>query len=126
MKLLLSILLTLLGYATLDAQIVANEQPVEYIKVKRHLLGFKKYHNNGQMAETGWYKHGQPHGAWVCFDPEGHVVTQARYERGVKHGLWRFWDTQGNILCEVLYSYGKVVTAKQYDLQGAVVAAIGY
>lgn len=126
LRALIVILMLVLGINTLDAQILVKEPPVEYFKVKRQLIGYKKYHDNGQMAESGYYKFGRPHGVWTCFDKDGKVVTQARYERGVKHGLWYFWDSQGKILCEIRYDYGVVLSAKQFDVRGTVIAAIGY
>ena len=95
---------------------------MEFVKQKRGKIAVIKHHDNGQLRQTGWLKHKQPHGAWASFDEKGHITAQAQYERGVKVGTWRFWDPNGNLFCEIVYSNGTMVAAKQYDTSGAVVA----
>jgi antitoxin component YwqK of YwqJK toxin-antitoxin module len=103
------------------AQIVA-EPTITFIKQKHGKVAVIKHFGNGQISQTGWLKHNRPHGAWASFDEKGHIIAQAQYERGVKIGIWRFWDTTGNLFCEILYSNGTLISAKQYDNVGSVVA----
>ncbi len=123
MKFILSIVFLFLGWQIADAQIV-SETPAEFVKLRKGKVAMKQYHNNGQISQTGWFKYNAPHGAWASFDENGHIVAEARYERGKKHGTWRFWDATGKLLCEIEYHYGNMVAARQYDLQGTVIAAV--
>ncbi len=121
MKLLLSILSLLFCLQLSYAQIAA-EPAITFVKQKHGKVAVIKHYNNGQISQTGWLKHNKPHGAWASFNDKGHVTAQAQYERGVKIGIWRFWDTDGKLFCEILYSNGTLISAKQYDNGGSVVA----
>lgn len=108
-----------------EAQIEATSPGIELIKLGKGKVALKKFHENGQLAQTGWLKNNQPHGAWASFNEQGKKTAQAQYERGIKHGTWLFWDNSGHLLCEIEYHYGQIITARQYNLQGMVVAARG-
>jgi antitoxin component YwqK of YwqJK toxin-antitoxin module len=98
---------------------------VQYLKQRKGKLAMVKHYNNGQIAETGWYKSTLPHGAWARFNKDGQITTQAAFIKGLKHGTWKFWDHDGKLLCEIEYHYGQLITARQYNINGNIIAAIG-
>lgn len=112
------------GSQAVVAQVVA-EPSMQFLKQRKGKVAMVKHHTNGQIAETGWYKYSLPHGAWARFSEEGQITTQAAFANGLKHGTWKFWDHDGNLLCEIEYHYGQLITARQYNVDGHIVAAIG-
>jgi len=124
MKVLFLILCITIGSQVAVAQTVA-ELTVQYHKQRKGKVAMVKHYNNGQVAETGWYKYALPHGAWARFNKDGQITTQAAFVNGLKHGTWKFWDHDGKLLCEIEYHYGQLITARQYSVNGNIIAAIG-
>jgi hypothetical protein len=123
LKYLIPIIFLLYSWHTADAQITSTPTS-EFVKLGRGKVAVKQFHDNGQISQTGWFKYNVPHGPWASFDENGHISAQAQYERGYKHGQWRFWDAKGNLVCEITYHFGTIITAKQYDVKGTVIAAL--
>ncbi len=119
----LSILCLVIGWQVAVAQTVTEPVTDEYIHQKRGKVALIQRHQNGQISQTGWYQANIPDGAWACFNENGQLTTQARYEEGLKHGTWKFWDSQGNLLYEIEYHYGTLISARQYNVSGAVIAS---
>ena len=72
------------------------------------------YHENGEIAQTGFLLNGKPHGQWLMYDNEGNKMAAAIYKEGSREGKWLFWDKEGN-LKEVDYHNNKIMHVKQWN-----------
>ena len=50
------------------------------------------FHDNGEIAQTGFLLEGKLHGDWVMFDNEGKKIATGQYMNGRKSGKWFFWE----------------------------------
>lgn len=60
----------------------------------RHGL-FEEYHENGAIASTGSYVHGNEQGLWRDFYENGQLAAEGHYESGGEVGAWSYWSPDG-------------------------------
>lgn len=77
------------------------------------------YHDNGEIAQIGYYLNGKVHGEWIAFNRDGKKIAMAEYEKGKKTGKWFFWN--GDTLSEVNYENNKVATVTHWNNANPVV-----
>ena len=76
-------------------------------EVKGDVIEATLYHDNGVVAQTGFYtKENKLHGEWISYDNEGNKTAVAQYDNGKKVGTWMFY--QGETKKEVTYSDSKI------------------
>ncbi len=61
----------------------------------RHGL-FEAYHENGTLASTGTYSHGNEQGLWRDFHDNAQLAAEGHYEGGVEIGTWSYWSPDGH------------------------------
>ena len=66
------------------------------------------FHDNGVVAQTGFYLDGKPEGEWKMFDNKGNKIAMGQYVSGKKTGKWFFWEGEG--LREVDYNDNKIAS----------------
>jgi antitoxin component YwqK of YwqJK toxin-antitoxin module len=88
-------------------------------EVVDNLVKSTYYHDNGQIAQQGYYKNGKVHGQWVSYDAAGNKVAMGTYNEGEKTGKWFFWNQ--NSLSEVDYSSSRVAKVKSWKQDAVVV-----
>ena len=71
------------------------------------------FHDNGAIAQTGFFKGKERHGNWVSYHPSGKKTAMGSYLSGKKNGQWFFW--QGNDLIEVIYNNNKIVNVLEWN-----------
>ena len=64
------------------------------------------FHENGTIAQTGYFLGGKLHGKWKMYNDEGKKIAIGEYGAGKKTGKWFFW--KGEELKEVDYSDNKI------------------
>ncbi|WP_430965143.1 toxin-antitoxin system YwqK family antitoxin [Spongiimicrobium sp. 2-473A-2-J] len=64
------------------------------------------FHENGNVAQTGYFLNGKLHGKWKMYNAEGKKIAMGKYIQGKRTGKWLFW--QGDILKEVNYTDSKI------------------
>lgn len=64
------------------------------------------FHDNGAVAQTGFFKDGKVHGEWISYDRAGEKIAVGQYNKGVKTGKWFFWN--GKQLSEVDYQDSRI------------------
>ena len=64
------------------------------------------YHDNGEIAQMGYFLNEKLHGEWVMFNSKGEKIAMGQYEMGKKTGKWFFWDENG--LREVEYENNRI------------------
>tara|TARA_Y100001935_G_scaffold255119_1_gene266629 strand:+ start:1830 stop:2189 length:360 start_codon:yes stop_codon:yes gene_type:complete len=78
------------------------------------------YHDNGEIAQTGYYKDGKLHGEWEMFDEKGQKVAVGTYDMGKRAGKWLFWE--GKMLKEVDFTDNRIASVVQLkDSEGVVI-----
>ncbi|WP_211165434.1 toxin-antitoxin system YwqK family antitoxin [Flavobacterium silvaticum] len=70
------------------------------------------YHDNGSIAQQGFFKDGKADGKWVAFDANGNKKSIGEYSKGQKTGKWFFWNEQ--TLSEVDYADSRVAAVKNW------------
>ena len=76
------------------------------------------FHDNGEIAQTGYMLNGKLHGDWVMFNVEGKKIATGQYQNGQKTGKWFFW--QKDELSEVDYMDNRVAQVKNWSHGDAV------
>jgi len=71
------------------------------------------YHDNGQIAQTGFFLDEKLHGEWRMFDDEGNKLAIGNYDMGKKTGKWFFWDKKG--LKEVNFVDNQIVNVMEME-----------
>lgn len=61
----------------------------------RHGL-FEAYHENGALASSGNYEHGNEHGIWRDYHANGQPAAEGHYENGKEVGIWNYWNPDGS------------------------------
>ena len=64
------------------------------------------FHDNGVVAQVGYYLDGKPDGEWKMYDKNGKKIAMGQYDSGKKTGKWFFWEGEG--LREVDYQDNKI------------------
>ncbi len=76
------------------------------------------FHDNGEIAQTGYMLNGKLHGDWVMFNVEGKKIATGQYENGQKTGKWFFW--KNDELSEVDFTDNRIVEVKNWSQGDAV------
>lgn len=77
------------------------------------------YHDNGEIAQTGYFLDGKLHGEWIMYNSKGEKIAMGQYENGKKTGKWFFWDENG--LREVDYNNNAVTSIVNWQNTDPVV-----
>lgn len=70
------------------------------------------YHDNGNIAQQGFFKDGKASGQWVAYDAAGNKKSIGQYSNGEKAGKWFFWNNDS--LSEVDYTNSRVAAVKNW------------
>ncbi len=76
------------------------------------LLKGTYFHDNGEIAQVGYFLNGKLHGEWQMFDEEGQKLAKGSYLNGEKAGKWFFW--KGEELSEVAYVDSKIANVQKW------------
>ena len=94
----------------------AQEAAKNTFKVKNDLIEATLYHDNGQIAQTGFYtKDNKLHGKWISYDAQGNKTAIAQYNKGMRVGTWMFY--QGDTLKEVTYTNNAITQVNTWTMQ---------
>ncbi len=77
------------------------------------------FHDNGEIAQTGFLLKGKLHGQWLMYDVNGKKIASGKYKDGKREGKWFFWEA--NILKEVDFENNRITYVKNWN-QSEVVA----
>ena len=74
------------------------------------------YHENGEIAQTGYYtEDNKLQGEWVSYDANGVKTAVAHYDKGRKVGTWLFY--QGDVMKEVTYDDSRIAEVKTWKFE---------
>ncbi|MEL4307203.1 toxin-antitoxin system YwqK family antitoxin [Joostella sp. CR20] len=99
------------------AQNVENKPKLEK---EGYLVKATYFHENGQIAQTGYYLEGKLHGEWKAYNEAGKKIAMAEYDKGEKTGKWFFWNN--DTLKEVNYEDNSIAKVTTWNNANPVVA----
>lgn len=71
------------------------------------------FHDNGEVAQTGYMLGNKLHGQWFMYDTKGKKIVSGKYENGKRAGKWFFW--KGDILKEVDFQENRIAHVKDWN-----------
>ncbi len=71
------------------------------------------FHDNGEIAQTGYLMEGKLHGQWYMYSAEGKKIATGKYNYGKRSGKWLFWN--GDILKEVDFENNRIANVKRWN-----------
>ena len=77
------------------------------------------FHENGTVAQVGFYLNDKLHDQWKMFDEEGNKIAMGQYHMGKRTGKWFFWNEEG--VKEVHFMDNKVVNVVEHDSDRTIV-----
>ena len=109
-------IITLLALVAVVALGSAQEtKKNEYVvdKSDSNLIKATLYHDNGKVAQTGFYtQDNKLQGEWISYDTNGNKTAIAKYNNGRKVGSWMFF--QGETIKEVTYMNSKIAKVNTF------------
>ncbi len=103
----------IIAFAVLFVSSMAFAQEVKpKLEKKGDLVEATFYHDNGEIAQKGFYKDGKLHGTWKSYDVNGKKVALGSYENGKKVGKWLFWTEK--TLKEVNYEDSRIASVSEW------------
>ena len=108
------LVLALIFSASLSAQ---ENKPI--FEKEGNMVKATYYHDNGMVAQIGYYLNDKLHDRWEMFDEEGKKIAMGQYHMGKREGKWFFWSQKD--LKEVDFKDNKVVNVVQHDNAEAIV-----
>lgn len=79
------------------------------------------YHDNGEIAQTGYFADGKLDGEWKMYNDTGKKIAEGNYTEGKKTGKWFFWNNDKSTLSEVDYKNSEIVNVTQWNNKGTLV-----
>ncbi|TRZ45921.1 toxin-antitoxin system YwqK family antitoxin [Robertkochia solimangrovi] len=87
--------------------------------IENNMVKATYFHDNGAVAQTGFYLNGKPHGEWKAYDEQGKKVALGNYDEGQKVGKWFFWKNE--TLSEVNYEDSRIASVTEWKSANPVV-----
>ncbi len=70
------------------------------------------FHENGAVAQKGFFLNNKRHGEWYSYDAKGQKTAQAEFKNGQKTGKWFIWE--GDKLTEVDYNNNRIAAVNTW------------
>lgn len=102
--LILAVLLTTLSYA---------QEVKPTFEKEGKMIKATYFHDNGEVAQTGYLVSGKLHGQWYMYNVEGKKIATGKYINGKRSGKWLFWN--GDILKEVDFVDNRIANVKNWN-----------
>ncbi len=107
MKNVMTVVLMMIGIIT-----YAQEVKPELKKLENGTIEATFFHDNGAVAQKGFFLNNKRHGEWLSYDQKGQKTAQAEFENGQKTGKWFIWE--GNKLTEVDYRDNQIAAVNTW------------
>ena len=118
MKKLIMILAVILSVGITFAQEINKDTYV----LKGDVIEATLYHDNGVVAQTGFYtKDNKLQGEWISYDANGVKTAVANYDNGKKVGVWQFFNDQE--MKEVSYKDSRIAEVKTWAVKSTRVVS---
>lgn len=108
------LILALLFSASLYAQ---ENKPI--FEKEGDMVKATYYHDNGTVAQQGYFLNEKLHEQWKMFNKEGELIAKGNYYMGKRTGKWFFWNQEG--VKEVDYKDNKIVNVVKHNSAESIV-----
>ena len=105
----------LLSVALLAGSMIYAQEVKPTLVQKGNLVQATFFHENGVVAQEGFYQNGKLHGEWTMYDQQGEKIAMGTYQQGKRTGKWFFWSAES--LKEVDFVNNKVAKLVQWNNQ---------
>ena len=105
--------------AMLMSLFMTAQQPEPTMEREGKQVKATYYHENGAVAQVGYFLNGKLHGEWKMYDSQGDKIAMGQYIDGVRTGKWFFWEADG--LKEVDYEQNKIERVVKWNQGESVV-----
>ena len=113
--------LLLINFAILSGgALMAQEDISREFRKSGDLIEATFYHENGRIAQEGFFKDGKLHGEWIAYDQNGNKTALGKYSRGLKTGKWFFWS--GDVLSEVDFEDSRIASVSTWKSENDIVS----
>lgn len=99
--------------AMLVSAMVSAQEKEPKLEAVGEMVKATYYHDNGQIAQQGFFKEGKADGKWIAYDASGNKKSMGEYTQGQKSGKWFFWNEKS--LSEVDYSNSRVSNIQSWN-----------
>ena len=86
---------------------------------ERDMVKATYFHDNGEIAQVGYYLDGKLHDLWSMYDDQGEKIAMGQYQMGKRTGKWYFWNKEE--IKEVDFADNKIVNVVKYQNKEALV-----
>ena len=107
MKTLMILSVMMLGMIT-----YAQEVKPKFDQLKDGTIEATYFHENGEIAQTGFFLNEKRHGEWISFNKKGEKTAQAEFKNGMKTGKWFIWSDEK--LTEVDYRNNQIAAVNTW------------
>ena len=91
----------------------AQEQTEPQLEKVGTVVKATYFHDNGEIAQTGYLLKGRLHGQWFKYDKEGKKIASGKYVDGKRSGKWFFWTDE--VLKEVDFIDNRIAYVKNWN-----------
>ncbi len=75
---------------------------------------YKRYYDNGMLAEVGFYKDGQANGHFKSYYPDGQLETDLHYREDKLDGYCEYFRQDGSLHSIDEYSFDELLQTKKF------------
>jgi antitoxin component YwqK of YwqJK toxin-antitoxin module len=84
--------LMLLGAMLIGMIAAAQDVEPKFDQVDENMIKATFFHEDGTVAQTGYFVNKKRHGEWISYNVEGEKTAQAQFDNGEKTGKWFIWN----------------------------------
>ncbi len=88
-------------------------------EIQGDLVKATYFHDNGTVAQTGYFLDKKVHGEWEAYNVDGKKTAMATYNKGEKVGKWTFW--KGKEVNEVMYTDSRIASVTTLNKRDSLV-----
>ena len=84
---------------------------LQFVEISKGLVKATYFHENGKIAQQGFFRNENLYGYWETFDVEHNKIASGFFNENVKTGTWNYWKN-GELFQIVSYSNNSMVAMK--------------
>jgi antitoxin component YwqK of YwqJK toxin-antitoxin module len=85
--------LMILGVMMVSMIAFAQQVKPKFSKLEDGKVKATYFHENGEVAQKGFFVNEKRHGEWISYDIKGQKTAQAEFNNGDKTGKWFIWNS---------------------------------
>lgn len=64
---------------------------------------YVRYHQNGDVAQEGWYEYGTKEGIWMSYHTNGAIKSEGAFQNNLRVGIWTNYNRDGEQISATEY-----------------------